>query len=96
MVVAEGYPGEFVTGTEIAADASEDPTVVIFHAGTKKADGKTVVVAGRVLNVCARGATLSEALKKAYGATVRSVRGEGLRFRKDIGKAALEKRQTFT
>ncbi|HEU5163257.1 MAG TPA: phosphoribosylamine--glycine ligase [Thermoanaerobaculia bacterium] len=96
VVAAEGYPGEFVTGTEIAADASDDPAVVIFHAGTKKADGKTVIAAGRVLNVCARGATLSEALKKAYGATVRSVRGEGLRFRKDIGKAALEKRQTFT
>jgi phosphoribosylamine-glycine ligase len=49
-----------------------------------------------VLNVCARGATLSEALKKAYAATVRGVHGQGLRFRKDIGRSALEHRQTMS
>jgi phosphoribosylamine---glycine ligase len=96
VVAADGYPGEFATGTEIEAEASDDASIVIFHAGTKKVDGKVVVAAGRVLNVCARGATLSEALKKAYGATVRSVRGEGLRFRKDIGRSALERRQTLS
>jgi phosphoribosylamine--glycine ligase len=96
VVAAEGYPGDFVSGTELSVDPSEDPSVVVFHAGTKKSDGKVLVAAGRVLNVCARGATLSEALKKAYGATVRSVRGQGLRFRKDIGKTALDRRQTFS
>ncbi len=96
VVVAEGYPGDFATGTEVAVDPSEDPAVVVFHAGTKKAEGKIVVAGGRVLSVCARGATLSEALKKAYAATVRSVKGDGLRFRRDIGRSALERRQTLS
>ncbi len=96
VVAAEGYPGEYAAGTEVVVDPSEDPSVVVFHAGTKKTDGKIVVAGGRVLNVCARGATLQEALKKAYAATVRGVRGPGLRFRKDIGKSALERRQTLT
>ncbi|HEY0593548.1 MAG TPA: phosphoribosylamine--glycine ligase [Thermoanaerobaculia bacterium] len=95
VVAAEGYPGEFATGTEVSVETNDDPSVVVFHAGTKKADGKVVVSGGRVLNVCARAATLQEALKKAYAATVRGVKGPGLRFRKDIGRAALEKRATL-
>ena len=50
-------------------------------------------VAGRVASVCARAATLSEALAKAYEAAPK-VRFEGARYRKDIGYRALEQRKT--
>jgi phosphoribosylamine--glycine ligase len=44
---------------------------------------------GRVVNVCARAATLSEALTKVYEALPK-VRFEGARYRRDIGYRALE------
>ena len=56
-----------------------------------KKDGKLINVAGRVANVCARAATLSEALEKAYRAAPK-VRFQGARYRTDIGYRALEQR----
>jgi len=51
-----------------------------------------VNVAGRVVSVCARASTLSEALAKAYAAAPK-VRFEGTRYRTDIGYRALEQRK---
>ena len=48
--------------------------------------------AGRVVSVCARAATLSEALAKVYEA-VPKVRFDGARYRRDIGYRALEQRK---
>ena len=59
-----------------------------------RADGKMVNVAGRVLSVCARAATLSEALQKVYEAAPK-VRFAGARYRNDIGWRALEQRKTL-
>ena len=49
------------------------------------------VVAGRVISVCARAATLSDALAKAYQAAPK-VRFEGARYRHDIGYRALQRK----
>jgi phosphoribosylamine--glycine ligase len=51
--------------------------------------------AGRVVSVCARATTLSEALAKAYEAAPK-VRFEGARYRRDIGYRALEARAATT
>jgi len=91
VVAVEGYPDEFLKGQEVAIDPVADESVVIFHAGTIKRDGKMVNVAGRVASVCARAATLSEALTKVYEAAPK-VRFEGARYRHDIGYRALESR----
>ena len=64
---------------------------MIFHGGTIPRGGKMINVAGRVASVCARGATLTEALVKAYQ-NVSKVRFEGARYRRDIGYRALENR----
>jgi phosphoribosylamine--glycine ligase len=69
--------------------------VVVFHAGVVKRDGRLVNQAGRVVSVCARAATLSEALGKAYEAAPK-VRFEGARYRRDIGYRALEARAANT
>jgi phosphoribosylamine---glycine ligase len=92
VVAVEGYPDEFPKGAEITIDPIDDPAVVIFHAGTKIEGGKVVTTAGRVLNVCARDASLAEALKKAYAACEK-VHFEGARFRRDIGSRVLEQRR---
>jgi phosphoribosylamine--glycine ligase len=92
VIAVEGYPHEFPKGQEVIIDPIEDDAVVMFHSGTVKKSGKLVNIAGRVLNVCAHAATLSEALAKAYAA-VPKVRFEGARYRRDIGYRALEQRK---
>ncbi|HEU4523147.1 MAG TPA: phosphoribosylamine--glycine ligase [Thermoanaerobaculia bacterium] len=89
VMAVEGYPQEFPKGQEVVVDPINDDSVVIFHAGTVKKGAQIVNMAGRVVNVCARGASLSEALNKAYQA-VSKVRYEGASYRRDIGYRALE------
>ena len=95
VIAVDGYPDDYAKGQEVAFDPIDDPAVVVFHAGVVKRDGKLVNQAGRVVSVCARAATLSEALAKVYDAAPK-VRFEGARYRRDIGYRALESRATAT
>ena len=92
IVAVDGYPGEFEKNLEVVIDPIDDESVVLFHSGTVKRDGHIVTVAGRVMSVCARAASLSEALQKAYAA-IPKIRFQGARFRSDIGYRALEQRR---
>jgi phosphoribosylamine---glycine ligase len=92
VVAVEGYPEDHPKGQEVTFDPLPDDSVVIFHAGVVRRDGKLVNQAGRVVSVCARAATLSEALAKAYEAAP-GVRFEGARYRHDIGYRVLEARK---
>jgi phosphoribosylamine--glycine ligase len=91
VIAVDGYPEDFQKGQEVVIDPIDDDSVVIFHAGVIKKETKLINVAGRVVNVCARAATLSEALEKAYKAAP-MVHFEGARYRTDIGYRALEQR----
>src|SRR6185295_11448250 len=91
VVAVDGYPDDYLKGQEVAFDPIDDPSVVVFHAGVVKRDGKFINQAGRVVSVCARAGSLSEALAKAYDAAPK-VRFEGARYRRDIGYRALEAR----
>jgi phosphoribosylamine--glycine ligase len=85
-----GYPGNYEKGKVISGvkDAEQDKDIVVFHAGTKLQDGGLVTNGGRVLGVSATGATLEEALAKAYKA-IEKISFDGMQYRKDIGKKAL-------
>ncbi|MGR4866625.1 phosphoribosylamine--glycine ligase [Caulobacter sp. LARHSG274] len=91
VLAAEGYPDAPVTGGLIqGADSEFGGEAVIFHAGTTRdADGRLVASGGRVLNVCALGATLHEARDVAYAA-LGTVSLEGGFYRTDIGWRALQ------
>ncbi len=89
VIAVDGYPDEHLKGQEVAIDAIDDPSVVLFHAGTVKRGGKLLNNAGRVISVCAHAPTLSEALEKVYQAAPK-IRFEGARYRRDIGYRALE------
>ncbi len=95
VVAVDGYPDDFPKGQEVTIDVTEDDSVVVFHAGLIRKEGKLINTAGRAVDVCARAASLSEALAKAYEAAPK-VRFEGARFRSDIGYLALEQRKTAT
>ncbi|MEM1234910.1 MAG: phosphoribosylamine--glycine ligase [Pseudomonadota bacterium] len=90
VMAARGYPGSYMKGTEIAGlDALRDSSgEMVFHAGTAVAEGHVIASGGRVLNVTARGATLSEARDRAYAQTSRIDWPDGF-FRNDIGWRAL-------
>jgi len=85
-----GYPGSYEKGKEVSGiiEASMQPDVVVFHAGTKIEKGQLVTNGGRVLGVSATGSSMKEALEKAYKA-IEKIKFEGMQYRKDIGKSAL-------
>ena len=89
VVAVDGYPDDFMKGQEVVFDPIDDESVFVFHAGVVKRGGKFINQAGRVVSVCARAATLSDALAKVYDA-VPKVRFAGARYRHDIGYRALE------
>ena len=73
VLAARGYPDAPQTGGVITgADADFGPDVVVFHAGAaRREDGALVSAGGRVLNVCARAPTVTQARDRAYAAVDR-------------------------
>jgi phosphoribosylamine---glycine ligase len=90
VLAAEGYPDAPKTGGLIQdAEADFGDEAVVFHAGTTRdAEGALRASGGRVLNVCALGATLHEARDVAYAA-LGTISLEGGFYRSDIGWRAL-------
>ena len=86
VLASGGYPGAIEKGKVITGieEASSDPDVVVFHAGTAAKEGRVVTNGGRVLGVTALGATLEEARGKAYAAAEK-INFEGKQLRRDIG-----------
>ncbi|HET8941207.1 MAG TPA: phosphoribosylglycinamide synthetase C domain-containing protein, partial [Rudaea sp.] len=89
VLAAHGYPGKVRSGDVISGcDATFEPDVKIFHAGTKLENGAVLTSGGRVLTVCALGDNLEQAHAKAYAAA-RQVQFDGMFFRRDIGYRGL-------
>ena len=86
VLASGGYPGPIEKGKVITGieEASTDPDVVVFHAGTALNERHVVTNGGRVLGVTALGATLEEARQKAYAAADK-IAFEGKQLRRDIG-----------
>jgi phosphoribosylamine--glycine ligase len=92
VVAAEGYPGSPRKGDEITGidDAMALSGVTVYHAGTRLEDDRLTTSGGRVLSVCGRGPTLSDALETAY-AGVSKISFDGMWYRSDIGRDTLAK-----
>jgi phosphoribosylamine--glycine ligase len=92
VMAAEGYPGPVEKGSVINGldAAAEVPEVEIFHAGTKSVEKMIQANGGRVLNVCALGASVTEARDRAYEAVSRIDWPAGF-CRSDIGWRAIER-----
>ncbi len=82
-----GYPTKYEKGYEIHGldEDGQHDGVTIYHAGTKKENGKYYTNGGRVLGITAKGTTLQEALDKAYS-VVKEVGFDKMHYRTDIGK----------
>ena len=92
VMASGGYPESYEKGKEITglAAAEEDKDVVVFHAGTKEAEGKIVTSGGRVLGVTAVDANIKAARDRAYAA-VEKIAFEKNFYRKDIAWRALKR-----
>ena len=87
VAASGGYPGKYEKGKEITIGDTGDCSVYI--AGAAEKDGKLVTSGGRVLSAVATASTLGEALSTAYKA-MEHISFEGMEYRKDIGRRALE------
>ena len=88
-----GYPGAYAAGKEITGldlVQKECPDLTVFHAGTKKENGKILTAGGRVLGITGLGNTLEDAMKKTY-VGVEKIKFEKSFFRRDIGAKALRR-----
>ncbi len=92
VLAAGGYPGSYEKGRVIQGldAAGKQPDVVVFHAGTAEKDGQIVTTGGRVLGVTALGDNVESAIEHAYAA-VDQISWDGMHYRKDIGKKALDR-----
>lgn len=92
VLASRGYPGAYDTGHRIeGVEAAEaDPQTVVFHAGTRRQNGRLVTAGGRVLGVTAWDEDLPSAIRRAYSG-VEKIRFEGVHFRRDIGAKGLRK-----
>jgi len=90
VMASQGYPGHYEKGRAIRGldDAGADGDVMIFHAATERRGDEIVTSGGRVLGVTALGATIGEAIERAYRA-VGKISWEGVHYRRDIGAKAL-------
>lgn len=85
VLASNGYPGSYEKGKVITGLTDVNDDIIIFHAGTKEVDGNIVTNGGRVLNICALGENLDEALAKVYQA-IEVVDFDGKTYRRDIGR----------
>jgi phosphoribosylamine--glycine ligase len=86
IMASGGYPENYKKGYEIKGieQAELDSNIIVFHAGTKKENGKYYTNGGRVLGVTAIGKDLKHARERAYKA-VEKIQFQDAHYRKDIG-----------
>jgi phosphoribosylamine--glycine ligase len=91
VLASRGYPdssesGQAITGIDHAEALAG---VAVYHAGTAQRDGRLVTAGGRVLTVVGRGADFAEAIARAYAGVLR-ISFDGMQYRRDIGRKALQ------
>jgi len=88
VMAAQGYPGTVRTGDVI--HGLDQAPATVFHAGTRATGRGIETAGGRVLGVTESGATLQDAVDRAYAA-VRMISFDGMQFRTDIGHKGLRR-----
>ena len=88
VLVSGGYPKAYEKGKEISGLEKVSDTLV-FHAGTRMAEGRLYSDGGRVLNIVGSGRTLEEAIQTTYK-DVEKITFDKSFYRTDIGAKGLK------
>jgi phosphoribosylamine---glycine ligase len=88
VLASAGYPDQYASGQPIAGLDALPADALVFHAGTRRVDGRVLTAGGRVLTVAATGPSLAEARARAYG-VVDGIQFEGRHYRRDIAAREL-------
>ena len=87
-MAAGGYPDDYRKGDGIEGlDRAAKLPGKVFHAGTKRVEGKVVTNGGRVLCAVGLGESIRAARDEAYR-LVEVIRWPGVQYRRDIGHRA--------
>lgn len=94
VMATKGYPGKYKSGSSIVGLEAlhEIEHVKVFHAATRKEEGRIVANGGRVLGITALGNNISDAHFRAYQG-VNSINWPDGFCRQDIGWRALAREQ---
>jgi phosphoribosylamine---glycine ligase len=84
MMVSGGYPGNYEKDIEITG-LDKKMKSIVFHAGTKELNGKTVTAGGRVLAVTSLAESVEAAVAGCYS-DIKSIHFDYAYYRKDIGR----------
>lgn len=84
MLVSGGYPGSYEKGKTMTGFDSVEGSI-LFHAGTKVADGQVVTNGGRVLAISSFGDDIASAVGQSLENAAK-IEFEGKTYRKDIGR----------
>ena len=92
VLAASGYPGPVRKGDPITIPpaVARDPSIHVYHAGTRVRDGVLATDGGRVLAVTAVAPTLDEAARRSRDAAA-AIEFAGKQYRRDIGWRELER-----
>lgn len=86
VLASKGYPSHYDKGFPITG--TEDFDGLIFHMGTKSANGRLLTNGGRVMMCIATGKDIAEAQHKVYQ-EIEKIHCDNLFYRKDIAYQAL-------
>ena len=90
VLAAVGYPEHPRKGDEIGGLPVPQEDAHVFHAGTRREDGRLLTAGGRVLAVTALGDSVRMAQKRAYD-LAQGIHFSGMQYRRDIGWRALKR-----
>jgi phosphoribosylamine--glycine ligase len=92
VMASGGYPGNYDKGKVIHGleEVARMKDVFVFHAATSSEGGRMMTNGGRVLGVTGLGEGIPEAIETTYQA-VKKITWEGVHYRTDIGKKALQR-----
>lgn len=92
ILAADGYPGDFAQGNEIAIPAwvEDADDLFLFHGRTRREDGRLLTAGGRVLAVTAVAPSIAEAAERSRAAAA-AIEFDDRYFRRDIGWRELER-----